>query len=54
MGDVSDLLRPPRDLLFIESVLLEVRLHPRDECFDVKKLRRETAIMRAGLHRRWN
>jgi hypothetical protein len=44
MGYVAKLFGAPRDLLFVESVLLKERFDARDEAFDVQYLRHEIVI----------
>src|SRR5207249_11568862 len=54
MGDVAKLFRAPRDLLFVESILLKERFDARDESVDVQNLRREINILSSSFHRGWN
>jgi hypothetical protein len=50
MSEVAKLFGTPRDLLFVESILLKERFDARDESVDVQNLRREIDILpcRAG------
>ena len=45
MGDVAKLFGAPRDLLFVESILLKEWFDARDESLDVQNLRREIDIL---------
>jgi len=54
MRDVAKLFGAPRDLLFVESILVKERFDARDESFDVQNLRREIDILPSSLHRGWN
>jgi hypothetical protein len=54
MGDVAKLFGTPRNLLFVESILIKERFDARDESFDVQNLRREIDILPSSLHRGWN
>ena len=45
MGDVAKLFGAPRDLLFVESILLKEWFDARDESVDVQNLRPEIDII---------
>src|SRR5687768_9551602 len=51
MRNLSDLLRPSRNLLFVESVLLEIRFDARHVVVMAEELRREASIIHTGRHR---
>jgi hypothetical protein len=50
MRNLTDLLGPSCDLLFVETVLLKVWFHSRNERVEIKNLRRQGILIHAGFH----